>query len=343
MARTTPRSHSILATLTATLLLGACAQGGVDIGLGNGPAAETSIATNAAGGNDLAKATKYWGEQYSNNPADANAALAFAKNLKAAGQKEQAFMVLSQAQPQHPNNYEMNSELGRLAIEFDKLDIAERLLAKAEDPAKPDWRVVSARGTVLAKRGAYAEAIKLYERAKDLAPNQPSVLNNLAMAHVANGEAEKAEGYLREAGKQNPVAPRIRQNLALVLGLQGRYDESKTAAAIDLSPDTATQNADYLRKLTKLAPKAAPVQVATASAQPSGAVTPVVDPAKPAASATKAVKTPPATASIEKPATRKGAKAPVVETVAPNSPWSAKVATGNAHEAGAAALRSTGR
>jgi tetratricopeptide (TPR) repeat protein len=74
-----------------------------------------------------------------------------------------------------------------------------------------------------------------------------------------SGEAERAEGMLRQASIANPASPKIRQNLALVLSLQGRYDEAKQIASQDLAPEKAAKNTETLRRIVKLEPKAAPV------------------------------------------------------------------------------------
>ena len=95
-------------------------------------------------------------------------------------------------------------------------------------PAKPDWRIISARGTVLAKQGKYAEAIPFYERALSARPRSA-----LAAEQPRAGlRHERRAGTGRSrccARPRPPTATRrkIRQNLALVLGLQGKYDEAK--------------------------------------------------------------------------------------------------------------------
>ena len=109
--------------------------------------------------------------------------------------------------------------------------MAGQLLAAADDPTRPDWRVVSARGTVWAKQGKYSNAIPFYERALSLSPNNPTVMNNLAMAHAMMGDPKKAEEILRQALATPGATPKMRENLALVLGLQGRYDESRSVAS----------------------------------------------------------------------------------------------------------------
>lgn len=198
---------------------------------------------------DLEKATEYWGKQYAANPGDANAVVSYAKNLKAMGRKKEALAVLQQSHRQHASNREHLSEYGRLALEFGQVSTAKQLLERADDPANPDWRVISARGTVLAREGHYKEAIATFERAQALAPGQASVLNNLAMAHALNGEAARAEVLLREAAEVEGTDARVRQNLALVLGVQGKYGEAKTVASVDLTEENAQSNVDFLRKI----------------------------------------------------------------------------------------------
>jgi Flp pilus assembly protein TadD len=251
------KPRGVLAALTATLLLGACAQTAQAPLQSLSQAGDRQNEAEAPGRakTELEKATEYWGRQYAQNPRDRKAAISYARNLKAGGQKEHALAVLQHASIYNGENRELASEYGRLALDVDQVSLAEKLLAAADDPANPDWRVVSARGTVLAKQGNYKDAIPMFERALALAPEHPSLLNNLALAHAAGGQADAAEALLRRAVKTTDGDARIRQNLALVLGLQGKYDEAKQVAAQDLPSDAAPANVDPLRKTVRLAPQ----------------------------------------------------------------------------------------
>jgi Flp pilus assembly protein TadD len=216
---------------------------------------EAAKPPSSDGRSDLQKATEYWGKAYSKNPKDAQAAINFAKNLKALGEKQQALTVLQQASVFHGTNKTLNAEYGRLALEFDQVSLAQKLLQQADDPANPDWRLISARGTVLAKQGIYRDAIAFYQRALALAPEEPSILNNLALAHAMLGEPDKAEPLLKRAAAGGNHNARVSQNLALVLGLQGKYEEARLAAARDMPADNAAANVDYVRSIVKLEPK----------------------------------------------------------------------------------------
>ncbi len=80
-------------------------------------------------------------------------------------------------------------------------------------------------------------------------------MNNLAMAHAMMGNPKKAEQILRQAAAAPSATPKVRENLALVLGLQGRYDESKSVASSVIDSDAAASNTNYLKQLVKLEPK----------------------------------------------------------------------------------------
>jgi len=220
----------IVAVTSLALSLGACAGGsGPDLGLGTSSSDATNMAD--AGSKNMDKALNYWGRKYAKTPNDKAAALNYAKNLKASGDNKQAYRVLQQASAAHGNDREIASEYGRLALEAGQVQMASKLLALADDRTSPDWRIVSGRGAALAKLGKYGEAVTMFERAHRLAPSNPTVLNNLAMAHAGNKNLNHAETLLRQA-HQNPMArAKVSRNLALVLRLQGRKAEADAVTA----------------------------------------------------------------------------------------------------------------
>lgn len=232
-----------LAALTVALLLSACSETGsqLDLALKKGSEDEKPLS-------ELDQSAK----KYAENPADADAALAYADLLKQNGRKPEALTVLQNASQARTGDRRLMSAYGRLALDQGKLSLAKGLLEAADDPTNPDWRVVSARGTVLAKEGKHAESIAYFERARPLSNDHPSVINNLALAYMMSGEAAKAEPLLRQASAADPANVKVRQNLALVLGLQGRFDEAKALASRDLSPEAAAANTELMRKIVRL-------------------------------------------------------------------------------------------
>jgi Flp pilus assembly protein TadD len=256
------RAFEIIASLGLSLMAGACSQAtstlqqqlaaATPTRAAEPPKPTTAAAPATDGRSELAKATEYWGQAYAKNPSDAQAALNYARNLKAMGEKRQALAVLQQTSMMNATHRGINAEYGRLALEFDQVSLAQKLLEQAEDPTNPDWRTTSARGTALAKQGRYREAATFYEKSLTLSPEQPSTLSNLALAYAMEGEVDKAEPLLKRAAGNGSPDGRINQNLALVLSLQGKYDEAKLTGARDLAPDKAAANVDYLRSIVQL-------------------------------------------------------------------------------------------
>lgn len=274
------RKAPLIATLAVAASLGGCA-GGLGSALELGADASTSQAAFLEELNgpksELQKATEHWGKAFEKEPRNAQNAINYARNLKAMKQKEQALAVLQAAYSFNPDNKTLNSEYGRLALELDQTSIAQKLLEQADDPTAPDWKTISARGTLLAKQGKYKDAIPHFERALAIAPNQPSVLNNLALAKAMDGDAHNAEQMLRKATDLGGRDARINQNLALVLGLQGKYDESKMVGGKTLPAESADANAAYVRHMVQLDPQS----------QPKGSVSPAASTVQ-TASTTKA-------------------------------------------------------
>jgi Flp pilus assembly protein TadD len=66
---------------------------------------------------------------------------------------------------------------------------------------------------------------------------------------MLSGDPERAEALLRRAADTETSGPEIRQNLALALALQGRFEEAETVALVDSTPEMAEQNLDYVRAL----------------------------------------------------------------------------------------------
>lgn len=269
------RVARVLAALAASLMMSACAQVGLEAPsfLASNDAAPEQQPADQTPRSELEKATEYWGKEYQKNPRSLDAALSYAKNLKALGQKQQAMAVLQQASILHGSDRQLASEYGRLALEMDQLTVARRMLEVADDPANPDWRVILARGTVLAKEGKYQDAIGYFERANVLAPDHPSIMNNLALAYTMNGDAAKGEELLRKASTEQGSSTKVRQNLALVLGLQGKYQEATQVGAAELPPAAAEANAELLRKIVNLPEQDAPTtwEAKVADAHPAAA------------------------------------------------------------------------
>jgi Flp pilus assembly protein TadD len=189
------------------------------------------------------------GSQYRANPKDTAAALQYAKALRALGQRPQAVAVLEQASYASPNDNEILGAYGRALADVGQHKQALEVLERAHTPDNPDWRILSAQGAVLDQMGRHQEAQRYYSSALKIVPNEPSVLSNLGLSYALAKDLPKAEATLRKAMEAPNADRRVRQNLALVIGLQGRFAEAETMARADLPPEEAASNAAYLKQM----------------------------------------------------------------------------------------------
>src|SRR6266496_1429331 len=207
--------------------------------------------TEASAGPDAdpRRAAEVYGERYRANPKDPDAALAYGQALRATGQRGQAVAVLEQATIAHPANKPLLAAYGRALADNGNFQQAFDVLTRAHSPDNPDWRILSVQGTALDQLGRHDEARGYYASALKIAPEEPSVLSNLGLSYVLSRDLPKAEEILRRAFANTRADARVRQNLGLVVGLQGRFAEAETIVKADLPADEAAANVAYLKQM----------------------------------------------------------------------------------------------
>jgi Flp pilus assembly protein TadD len=207
---------------------------------------KAEVSPNAA---DPRNAVEAYGARYRANPRDADAALAYGQALRATGQRSQAVAVLEQANIAHPGNKALLAGYGRALADNGNFQQAFDVLSRAHSPDNPDWRILSVQGTTLDQLGRHDEARRYYDSALKIVPDEPSVLSNLGLSYVLSKELPKAEEVLRRAYANSRADARVRQNLGLVIGLQGRFAEAEGIVKADLPADEAAANVAYLKQM----------------------------------------------------------------------------------------------
>jgi len=189
------------------------------------------------------------GERYRANPKDATAALRYSEALRRTGQRAQAAAVLQQATIANPQDKRLLGAYGRALAEVGDLAQAMEMLNRAHTPENPDWRILSAQGAVYDQMGRHDEARRYYVSALNIVPDEPSVLSNMGLSYALSKDLKKAEETLRRASARGGGDRRVRQNLALVVGLQGRFQEAEEIARADLPAGEAAENIAYLKQM----------------------------------------------------------------------------------------------
>jgi Flp pilus assembly protein TadD len=263
------RTFRACGAVSVALMLAGCATTGTDKTT-TGSIPKMSKPADQMSGSELADSTAALGKAYEANPKDRNVGIRYADALRAAGRNGQSLAVMQQVAIANPDDRGVLAAYGKAQAAAGQFDAALATIAKAQTPDRPDWKLVSAQGAILDQMGRSSEARGKYRDALDLQPNEPSVLSNLGMSYVLTGDLKTAETYLRNAAAQPTADSRVRQNLALVVGLQGRFPEAEQIARKELTEQQANANVAYLRSMLaqqnswqKLASKDEPAKSST--------------------------------------------------------------------------------
>lgn len=239
---------SRLASTALALVLAAAAAGCKTTGSSD-PTQAYAMAVGPRTEADWRRDIDTYGQRYRADSRDPEAAIRYAQALRGIGQRSQAAAVLEQASILNPKNTAVLGAYGRALADVGNYPQALEVLNRAHTPDQPDWRILSVQGAVLDQMGRTEEARRYYETALRIAPDEPSVLSNLGLSYALSKDLAQAEKTLRRAVDRPGAHPRARQNLALVVGLQGRFEEAEKIARADLPPEEAAANVAYLRKM----------------------------------------------------------------------------------------------
>ncbi|WP_417688017.1 tetratricopeptide repeat protein [Roseibium sp.] len=241
------RTLSTAVALSAMIVVAGCSstrQGSVAT-----HASATSQAYAAPGSGEARRAVSSWGGRYEQNRQDKAAILGYAEALRQNGQISQSMAVLRSGVITHQNDREIASAYGKVLAMNGNFSEALNVLQRAQNPQTPDWRLMSAEGAIHDQMGNHERARSLYNQAMKIEPNDPTLLNNLGLSYLLSNELPEAEYTLRKAAMLPTADSRVRQNLALVLGIQGKYGEAEQVASAELDPRQAEANVAYLRQM----------------------------------------------------------------------------------------------
>ena len=194
----------------------------------------------------LARAA-FWARILDADPRDVEAGLKLSKALREMGRNQDAASIAQQVLVVQSNSYEGLLELARAHIGAGAPFFALEPLNQAAALNPKDWRPLSLAAIAYEATRQPDEATAAFNAALKLAPDTPALLTNHALFLAARGQTQAAEADARRAVSLPGSGAKERQNLALVLGLAGRFDEAEKLIRRDLPPDQADANLAYLR------------------------------------------------------------------------------------------------
>ncbi len=193
----------------------------------------------------------FFANQFDHDPTDAQMGIYLSNAQRAMGRNAEAADTAHTVLLFAPKNPDALLAAARAHIADNNAFYAVDPLKSATELRPRDWQAWSLLGVAYQQikrpddaQGAWAAALKL-------SPDNPAVLTNMAMAKVAEGDLAGAEPLLRTAAAEKTATLQIRQNLALVLGLQGKMVEAEKLLRQDFPPDQADANLAWLQQQTQ--------------------------------------------------------------------------------------------
>jgi Flp pilus assembly protein TadD len=204
------------------------------------------VAVRAELNQSYEEAAKLYAALLAQDPSNTGYMLSLARNLRYAGRTQAAIDLL--IRPEAPKDDPIALlELGKCYLAADQLNLAKPALEKAKAAAPLNWEIPSTLGVVLDYMNQNDLAQAEYAVALQLSPDNPTVLNNLALSLAQVGKLDEAIATMEHAVDQQSAQAQSRQNLALLMALKGRPDDAERLIRKDLPPDMAENNINYYR------------------------------------------------------------------------------------------------
>jgi Flp pilus assembly protein TadD len=190
-----------------------------------------------------------WGKRYDSNPGEKVASINYARALRALTRYSEAAAVTQAAAVKAPHDFEVLGAFGKALADSGQLEQAKEVLASSYTAERPDWTIMSVQGAVADRLGDHESAQNFYRGALKIAPGEPSVLSNLGLSYALTKQLPEAEAALREASANPRADARMRQNLALVLALEGKFAEAAQISRQDMTAQAADANVAAIRQM----------------------------------------------------------------------------------------------
>ncbi|MCP4393032.1 MAG: tetratricopeptide repeat protein [Alphaproteobacteria bacterium] len=188
--------------------------------------------------------------------------LGLARNLRYAGEAKNALKAISiyekEIRRAQKNSITTTREVlsEQMALEFAKSsisnknpDIAITRLEKLIDEGEKGWEVYSVLGVAYDYNNLFEKSTNAYKKSLKIYPDNPDVLNNMGLSLALSGDIYGAIEIFENLVSKIDSQPQYRQNLAILLTLNGDIERASDYAYQDLPHDMATRNAKAYREI----------------------------------------------------------------------------------------------
>ena len=168
----------------------------------------------------------FWSREYEINPGDLESSIKLAAAVRKLGNPQRALEIAQTSRALYPRDPYLTAEYAAALIASEQGYEAMKPLDEALRMAPGYARLWSLKGAALDQQENYELARKHYAKAMQITPNDPNIMANIGLNFALSGDPQTAEGWLRRATSIPGASNSVRQNLALVLQLQGKEAEA---------------------------------------------------------------------------------------------------------------------
>jgi len=168
----------------------------------------------------------FWSREYELNPGDLESAIKLSAAVRKLGNPQRAIEIAQTTRALYPRDPYLTAEFAAALIASEQAYEAMQPIDEALRIAPGYARLWSLKGAALDQQENYDLARKHYAKAMQITPNDPNIMANVGLSYALSGDPRTAEGWLRRAVAVPGASQSVRQNLALILQLQGKNDEA---------------------------------------------------------------------------------------------------------------------
>ncbi len=232
--------------LLALLLLASCAGASDNRLAAHPPGLDIADVALANGAPDTALHVA--DQTLSTDPGNVAALVRKAEAETELGQRSAAMASFRQALQAEPASKPAMLGLGRLELQQDP-SAAAPIFARIVAMEPRNVPALIDQGIANDLLGKHAVAQDCYRRALAINPDQRAAQANLGLSLALSGEASRAVDLLRPLAAGTDVSPRMRQDFAAALAMDGRNDEATSVLRTDMNPAQTEQAVAAYRAL----------------------------------------------------------------------------------------------
>ncbi len=204
---------------------------------------------------DFKRAAQMYKQLSDKNPNNSEYSIALADSLRRSGDNEDGLKIINAVVKKDGKNATALEVKGLILMNIGEFSEASKTFDQVMSIDGKRWRTLNAIGIMFAVKKMDAQAISYYNEALKASPDNPSILNNLALALAMDKQYDASIECFTHARhflpSTSPEIKRIDLNLALVYAIAGRLDDAEQTAAPHLSKAALYNNMGFYAYLSK--------------------------------------------------------------------------------------------